>query len=230
VCRPHAVETCLFTGEALTPTTKVEHTIPRALGGRIRSQVVSCDRFNEECGNRLDTVLASRYAHLMNTLSPLISSEHQTGQLDVDAPGEPDGLVLSQGALTRRNVGIIKRDEKTRKPRSAIAGNAQDIRNLAKSVGWGNGDFRVDAVPPISGDTIFIRGTPSVCAELEIAALKSAMLTFDHLLRGNANRFTRHCQLEDVRAFVKVAAADGKIDSECCNRYSLGLQYEKVYL
>ena len=87
--------TCLFTGEALTPTTKVEHTtIPRSIGGRIKSCVVSCNRFNERCGERFDSLLARRYAQLTNVLSPLLSSEHRTGQLAVNAPTEPGGLVL----------------------------------------------------------------------------------------------------------------------------------------
>src|SRR5271166_6319473 len=112
--------TCLFTGEALTPTTKVEHTIPRSLGGRIKSRVVSCDSFNARCGERLDPYLARRYAHLMNVLSPLLSQEHRTGQLTVDAPGEPAGLVLVEGALTRKNVAIVERYAATKRPRSVL--------------------------------------------------------------------------------------------------------------
>ena len=100
--------TCLFSGECLTPTTKVEHTIPRSVAGRITSRNVSCDSFNELCGQRYDPFLARRYVQLMNVLSPLLSSKHQTGQLAVDAPGEPSGLVLEGGAITRKRPVILR--------------------------------------------------------------------------------------------------------------------------
>ena len=62
--------TCLFTGQPLSATTKKEHTIPDALGGRIQSAIVSCDAFNEAAGNNVDLVLARTYCHLFNLLGP----------------------------------------------------------------------------------------------------------------------------------------------------------------
>jgi hypothetical protein len=101
-----ARETCLFTGEVLTAHTHEEHTLPRALAGRIRSRAVSCDEFNHRCGETLDKLLASVYAVHMNHLAPLLSAEHQPGCLTVNVSDGPSGLILEMGAITRRNIGV----------------------------------------------------------------------------------------------------------------------------
>ncbi len=220
--------TCLFTGEVLTPTTKVEHTIPRSVAGRIRSRDTSCDSFNELCGQRYDPFLARRYVQLMNVLSPLLSREHQTGQLAVDAPGEPHGLVLDGGAITRKKPAILERDPVSGMPRSAAAEDPRAIATIAKQAGWTSPTSKV--IAPMEGDTVFIRKVPAICAELEIALLKSTLLTFDHLLGGGEASFARHDRLAAVRAFVKRAVIAEKINSIECNRFSLGYQYEKAGL
>ena len=82
---------------------ETQDTIQRALGGRIRSQRVSSDDFNQRCGNHIDLVLISRYAQLMHVLWPLLPSQSRPGQLDVDVPGEPTKYVFREGLLTRRD-------------------------------------------------------------------------------------------------------------------------------
>ena len=223
-----AMATCLFTGNRLTATTKMEHTIPRSVAGRIRSRDVSCDLFNELCGQRYDPFLARRYVQLMNILSPLLSHEHQTGLLAVDVPGEPDGLVLDGGAITRRNLVILERDPVSGKPRSAAAEDPRAIARIEKQAGWTSMTRKV--IAPMEGDIVFVRKVPAILAELEIALLKSALLTFDHLLGGANASFARHDRLTAVRAFIKRAVIAEEIDSIECNRFSLGYQYEKAGL
>jgi hypothetical protein len=164
----------------------------------------------------------------MNVLSPLLSREHQTGQLAVDAPGEPNGLVLDGGAITRKKPRILERDPVSGIPRSAAAEDPRAIARIAKQAGWTSTTWKV--VAPMAGDTVFVRGVPAICAELEVALLKSTLLTFDHLLGGAEASFARHDRLAAVRAFIKRAVIAGDIDSVECNRFSLGYQYGKAGL
>ena len=203
--------TCLFTGESLTPTSKVEHTIPRALGGRIKSRIVSSDNFNARCGDKLDPFLARRYARLTNVLAPLLSQEHRTGKLAVDAPGEPAGLVLDDGAITRSNVVVVERDPVTNRPRSALAEDVSAFKKIAKEAGWTT--MTSSVVPPMKGDRVFVRDVPSICVELEIAILKCVLLTFDHLLGGADDSFARHNRLAAVRNFVHRAGQSARSNS-----------------
>ena len=165
----------------------------------------------------------------MNVLSPLLSREHQTGQLAVNAPGEPNGLVLDGGAITRKKTVILERDPASGVPRSAVAEDQRAIARMAKQAGWTSTTSKV--VAPMEGDTVFVRGVPAICPELEIALLKSTLLTFDHLFGGGEASFARNDQLAAVRAeFIRRAVIAGAIDSIECNRFSLGYQYEKAGL
>jgi len=65
--------------------------------------------------------------------------------------------------------------------------------------------------------------------EIEIAALKSIMLTFDHVLRGEPRCFTRSVALAPVREFVRRIVLDRQPPNwEDMNRYVLGLQYDRL--
>ena len=61
---------CLFTHAELDADTKVEHTIQRALGGRVRSSEVTSSDFNERCGGRVDPYFSGVYAETMRALGP----------------------------------------------------------------------------------------------------------------------------------------------------------------
>jgi hypothetical protein len=135
----------------------------------------------------------------MNVLSRLLAQEHRTGQLTVDAPGEPAGLVLVEGALTRKNVVIVERDPVTKRPRSAFAEDVGAIEKIAKQAGWTNKTSTV--VPPMKGSTVFVRGIPAICRKLEIAVLKSILLTFDNLHGGADDSFARHRRLSSGSLF-----------------------------
>jgi hypothetical protein len=207
-------------------TAAQEHTIPRSLGGRIRSRVVTSDSFNERSGAYLDQTLKSPYALILNVLAPVLSAEHQPGWLEIDVPGEQPGLVLDGGAVTRRNLAVTERDTVTGLPRAAVAMDSRPLRNLAKQLGK-SPDLGVSTVRASEGTTFF-RGAPVIFADIEIAALKSALLTFDHVLRGTESRFTRFPQLANPRELVRQAVIQRQVDGEKCHQISLGQQYDRL--
>ena len=97
-----------------------------------------------------------------------------------------------------------------------------------KQAGWKSVSSKV--IAPTDTDVVFVRKIPAICAELEVALLKSALLTFDHLLGGAESSFARHTRLAAVRSFITRAVVAGEINSFECNRFSLGYQYHKVGL
>jgi hypothetical protein len=216
--------TCLFTNQVLGPETELEHTIQRALGGRIKSPLVSCNEFNHRCGEAVDKKLVSVYAVHMNVLAPLLTSEHQPACLPVNVAGEPKGLVLDQGALTRRNCAILGRDDNGR-PNSAIAPEIEPLQKLAGQIGlerWNISSREATQSYSFSYDC------PAIRPEVELAALKSSLLTFDHLLQHDPGRFTRSEVLLPLREIIWKAVKDGRVEPATWHLHSLGMQYNRL--
>jgi len=61
--------------------------------------------------------------------------------------------------------------------------------------------------------------------EIELAVLKSALLTFDHLLAGTGVRFTRDSSLASVRSMVRAAIMDGDPAKELFFDHVWGIDY-----
>ncbi len=218
------METCLFTGETLTPDTKVEHTIPESLGGRIKSQFVTSDRFNKRCGDLVDFVLKLPYEPMLNRLAPLLPRASQPGLMPVDIPGDPPGLALEGGAVTRPKLLVMK-DERGR-PKTGIADDEEGLRKFARSMNKRFEEVRLSTAPATEATT-FYRKVPIIGREIEIAALKSAVLTFDHMLRGSPDQFTRGPELKRVREFIRDAVLTERPDENTLGELSFGLQYER---
>ena len=219
--------TCLFTGAPLSAATCEEHTIPRVLGGRIRSRVVSSDQFNNECGSFLDTHLALSYSRILNRIAPLLASEHRQGALRVQVPGEPDGIVLEDGGIpTRRGRTVVSRDPDTGRPTSAVSADEDGLRHLAAQLGRED-ELTLSSVPVTQSES-FLHRVPTILAELELAALKCGLLTFDHFLQATDDPFTRSDALSDVRQFIAETVSQRSIDGERCHRHSLGMQYDRM--
>ena len=87
----------------------------------------------------------------------------------------------------------------------------------------------LSVVPLTEPSVAFVRGVPSFSAELEVAALKSALLTFDHLLDGCERRFTRQDRLKDVRSFVKQAVMTSDVDPKGSYQFCVGMQYDRLH-
>lgn len=218
------METCLFTGEPLTPDTKVEHTIPESLGGRIKSQVVTSDTFNNLCGTRVDFILKLPYEPMLNRLAPLLPRTSQPGLMPIKVPSDPPGLALEGGAVTRPKLLIVK-DERGR-PKTGIADDEEGLRKFARSMKQKFEEMRLSTAPATEATT-FYRKVPIICREIEIAALKSAVLTFDHMLRGSPDQFTRGSELKQVREFIRDAVLTERPDENTLGELSFGLQYER---
>jgi hypothetical protein len=221
-------DTCLFTGETLSPTTREEHTIPESLGGRVKSRCVTCDDFNNKCGSYLDHVLKLIYEPLLQRIAPLLPAASRPGRMPVDVPGEPKGLALVDGRVTRPGVAILEKDEKGH-PKAAVGDDEKSLRRLARSSGKRPEDMKLSSVRATDATTYFSK-VPIVCREAEVTVLKSGLLTFDHLLKGSPHRFTRDAALAPVRDFIRDAVSARRVDADTLHAISLGLQYEKVGL
>src|SRR5688572_6343686 len=105
--------TCLFTGEELGSDTAEEHAIPRAIGGRIRSRVVTSSAFNNAASDVLDIKLVRAYALVMNALGPLLGSEHLGRGLRVMGAdsGRQFRIDPCAGATLRSAVEVLDRHE-----------------------------------------------------------------------------------------------------------------------
>jgi hypothetical protein len=220
----HPMATCLFTDELLDSETRIEHTIPRALGGRLKTREVSSNTFNEHCGGYVDDFLRRVYAVLLNRLGPILPSDNCPANLRVSLPGEKGNFILEPGAVLSR-VGVDVLERENGKPKVFIGPDVEKVEQLAEQIG--HKGYTMSTVPAGNSTHSALR-VPVVGAEIELAALKCSLLTFDHLLRDHPNRFTRSESLDKTRAFVRDAIANRVIDGESFNKISLGLQYEKL--
>lgn len=168
------------------------------------------------------------YVLLLQTLSPLLPGQARPGRTPINVPGEESGLVLDDGRVSRPGVVIYAKDAKG--PTSAGSGSPKYLTKIARQRGIDPASLEIRTVPATEATTYYAT-MPVVHREVEVAALKATLLTFDHYLCGNpADRFTRWGSLEPVRAFIRDAVSTRQPDAETLHRHSLGLQYQKVGL
>jgi len=214
--------TCLFTGDLLTPKTKSEHTILRALCGRIRTKRVSSNRFNEAAGRTVDKRLAETFAPLFSRIGGATPSWHKPPAIPATVAGDTGKFqFLPGGRFVRKGIAVEK-DPRTGKP---IAASAADPKVIKRKFGFPNVTAQI--VPP----------TPSTPASIEvnllnvfteIAVLKSILLTFDHYLERATDRFTRRPELCAARELVRKFVMTGVLDTQSHDKIVLGLQYDKL--
>src|SRR5208283_1629556 len=201
--------TCLFTGQNLGAHTKEEHTIPRALAGRVRSQSVSSAEFNNLCGIFCDPSLVDAYKPIMEALSPLLAREHRPGRMQVEVPGELGDFAIDDGSLTRK-TRVEARDIGTHRP-TMMSGNPDDLKVLLERLGLKGKPQSATWERP-AGTSHAIRTSSAISPIVEIAALKSALLTFDAKLQGHHQRFTRSPKLREACEFILRTVKTGKCD------------------
>lgn len=215
--------TCLMTGDHLPKTTRQEHTILRSLGGRIRSREVSSDRFSSAAGSRIEPFLHELYVLIMTTLG----AAHRGGIQSVEMPGEPGNYALTnEGQLYLRRP-VVTRDSETNRPVAVLGNNVASMRRIIDQNTQPGAVERRSEVRPPSGPIHFPERAV-VCPEIELAALKAGLLSFDHVLRDDPRRFTRAPELASVREMLRAAVMEGTNDVMTLSRYSLGVQYEKI--
>lgn len=144
--------TCLFTErETGTPSTKEEHTIPRALGGRYRSRTVSSTEFNEQCSKVVDPYLIGPYRFICNALGPLLSREHEPGSIRVSVRDAPGRYVVEAGGALRRTDLCVSRDANTGLPNTVTGGDEEALRRFARQQGWDENKIEFEPIPGAPG-------------------------------------------------------------------------------
>ncbi len=221
--------TCLFTQDELPPDTRIEHTIPRALGGRIRSRIVSSNEFNNRCGAHVDPYLIRRYAEILCLLGPMMSAEHTPGNLSVEIPGSTGRFVLDPiGTITIQGIDVQARDPVTQRPTAVAGAELSAVRRWIRRNAPAGAHIRESSVPATT-EAEFFTNRLVLGPVIEIAVLKSALLSFDHLLADDvARRFTRHASLRPIREFLRDAVTTLEYDGADLSRFSLGIQYDRL--
>jgi len=218
---------CLFTNAPLSSGTKLEHTILESLGGRITSREVSSSDFNAACGELIDPILADTYRDFFTALAPALPTAATPGKTALAGPSGWTYFV-EDGFVKLRGIEITARDEKGQ-PKTAMGTDEHALRRLGRSMGKSDDQMVISeqSIP----EKVLYRGRPVICKELEVAALKCALLSFDHLLRHDPeHRFTRGDALAAVRQFVRDAVVDKSCSNEDVCRYCLGVQVDREHV
>ena len=222
--------TCLFTGEALGPTTKVEHTIPQSLGGRIRSRLTVSSSFNAAAGDTVDPWLARSYCAIINRLAPALPAGGPRPKFAVRPEGVPDGNYVFElgGVLSLQNIRVISRNPQTGRPERVASTDPAALARFARSMGVEPATLRYESAanvtPSVAGASVI-----PVAMEIELAALKAVLTTFDHLLTDSSRNFVRHDALRSLRETMRAAIMDRQPPAHAfMSRVVLGLQYDRT--
>lgn len=219
--------TCLFTGTPLGPCTRIEHTIQRVLGGRFRSREVSSDTFNAACSEPFDAELASPYQPLFNRLKPLLAAEHGTARLEVTIPGDPNRYRLEPGGeLTVQGRRIDERDAIGR-PIALAAEDRADAVAMAAGLGLAPGDYTLTE-DTATRARLATRHVAALTPNMELAVLKGALLTFDHVLRDDPRRFTRRERLAGLREEIRRCVMERAPTADMLERVVHSIAYEDL--
>ncbi len=91
--------TCLFTSETLSSSTKLEHTILKALGGRITSREVVSDNFNTRTGKDIDCKLADQFKLIIRELAPFLSTDLRKKRLKLESDDQKRSYYKTNGIV-----------------------------------------------------------------------------------------------------------------------------------
>lgn len=220
--------TCLFTDQPTSPATNEEHTIPRALGGRFYSRTCSSDDFNNWSSQPYDAEFVAAYSSVLNVLAPLMSAQHQPGSLRVTGSADDRRLLLEPGAVPSfRGIHVDDRDPNTGRPIAISGADEAQLRERARQLGWPEDRIRISTVSSTTEEVLF-RRVPTISPAMEVSALKSALLTFDHLLGSDASAFTRTADLKDLRDGILDIIRDGKPANVLLKEVSWGMDPDDV--
>lgn len=221
---------CLITGDVLTANTLVEHTIPAKLGGRIRSREVASDSFNSRCGSTIDRDLVDSYWTIMMSLAPLLASEHQPGKHEVEYPHDKQRYIVDgKGVLQAKGTAITARDPGTGKPTGASAQDTEAILRVLEPNKAPNEIIKTFYEPPITGRAKMPR-SHLLSPQIELAVMKSSLLSFEALLQPKHIQFTRSPELQLLRDTLRGIIMDSADAGPFLHSVSLGIQYEKIDL
>ncbi len=128
-----------------------------------------------------------------------MASEHKPGRMPVLTSGNGTGLYLEPGAVPSKSRLEVFKDPQSGRPIGIQAPDEDTIRAFAEKH-----DARVQGIShePATTERAAIVRRPLFSREIEIAALKSALLTFDDLLRNDPDPFTRSECVKPVRSAI----------------------------
>jgi hypothetical protein len=215
--------TCLFTGDLLDAHTKIEHTIPLSIGGRIKSRRVSANRFNEAAGNCIDVRFAEAYSPIFNRLGSLTPSAHKRPSVPAFIRNDSGKYQFAENGRFERKGFLVEKDSQTRKVKSVIG---SDPRAIAKHFGMKN--LTIEAVPPPKNSVATI-DIPLFDVGFEIAALKAILLTLDEQLYGRPDWFTRDSNLAETRELVRSFILENSFSLLAYKKIVMGFQYDKIH-
>ena len=199
------------------------------MGGRIVSRAVSSNDFNNKCGSYCDDQLRKVYAILLSRLAPLLPSASQPGLLPAIASDAPLGLAIGPGGILERSkIFVLEKDSETGKPKTVLGPDEASLRRFAMRAKMPvTAKF---ATAPLTQKDIVTTHLPFFSPEIELAALKSVMLSFDCLLQDLPERFTRADCLRSTREAVRQSIESQRVQGEILDANSFGIQLEKLPL
>jgi hypothetical protein len=172
-------------------------------------------------------MLANRYWQFMMRLGPLLPANNLAGQrlAAIEESGEKF-IIDGKGVAHPKGMQVTSWDEATGKPTSVLGTNREDIDQYLKS-SWPDAVFEHGWSAPYRG-SLNLPQTPLIHPDFELAALKTGLLTFNHLLRDQEFRFTRHDALAPLIQQLRPILDNAANPENFLHNHSLGLQYDKL--
>lgn len=214
--------TCLFTGKPLDENTKIEHTIPRSLCGRICSKTVTCSEFNE-ASSKCDAVLRQEFIMILSALAPLLPKESDPGKifvtLDSNIPAIKKG-----GVIDLRSPYVIEKTSTGRPTRVFIPDNPKTLEKNLKRFGAEQSKIEYIALP---GNKVYYNDIIVCSSQSEISIIKSILCTIDVILqKEKKEQFTRNEAMKPILNFIRTYVSK-KLDKKGIaelDKYYLGMQ------
>lgn len=119
------------------------------------------------------------------------------------------------------------RDPRTNRPVTLIGADEAQLRQRARELGWPEDQLRITTVPSTTEEVLF-RKVPTLSPAMEVSALKSALLTFDHLLGSDPAAFTRSPDLQELRQAILAVIRDGEPADALLQQVSWGMDPDDV--
>lgn len=214
--------TCLFTNKPLDENTKIEHTIPRALCGRIRSKTVTCSEFNE-ASSKCDAILRNEFLMILGELAPMLPKEFDPGEIPVTLDsGIP--AIKKGGVIDLQKPHVLERTSNGLPKRVYIPDNPKTLdKNLET---FGAKKSKLNYIP-LPGNQVTYKDIVVCSSQSEISILKSIVCTIDFILQKESrDLFTRSKEMKPLLDFIKdsVSKLPEEINIKVLDRHYLGIQ------
>lgn len=215
--------TCLFTSETLSSSTKLEHTILKALGGRITSREVVSDNFNAGTGKDIDCKLADQFKLIIRELAPFLSTDLRKKRLKLESDDQKRSYYKTNGIVE------LAESYETIDPLTGIKyivfPNEEELKKYAQSNGIDLKSY--EYLEPV--DDVLFTGLYSISPESHLSVIKCILTSFDVMLARNGyseeNRFTRLPALIPIRNFILSEINKTQHNVELLDNYFLGIDF-----